>query len=103
MKPTLRAKRSSSSSARSGSLQRAMEKPKENYKRHLVTVLSRAQATSRHLWALDVLTREAARGDGFPLIAAEAARLSHYSPRRAITGPEICSALRTLHPARAAK
>ncbi|XP_056391174.1 histone H2B-like [Hyla sarda] len=96
MKPIMELKSARRSCMKSGK-QKTIQKSTKNYKKHLVRVLDQAQqTTSQQLWALDVLTREVAHADSFPLVAAEAARLCHYKPRRAITSPEICSALRAL-------
>ncbi|XP_069840946.1 histone H2B-like [Dendropsophus ebraccatus] len=102
MKPTMKMRSGRRAHPGARIQQKVIEKSKKSYKRHLAKVLGQVQqTTSQQLWALDVLTREGLHGDGFPQVAAEAARLSHYKPRRAIASLEICSALRALYPARA--
>ncbi|XP_075037167.1 histone H2B-like isoform X4 [Mixophyes fleayi] len=104
MKTVAVMKRSHGAHPRHGALlhlEKGMEKPKKDYEKHLGRVLCQTQQTmSQNLWALDLLNRQNIGSDGFGLIAAEAARLSHRRRRNAITSEEICSAVRGLYPAR---
>ncbi|XP_075037166.1 histone H2B-like isoform X3 [Mixophyes fleayi] len=104
MKTVAVMKRSHGAHPRHGALlhlEKGMEKSKKAYEKHLGRVLFQTQQTmSQNLWALDLLNRQNIGSDGFGLIAAEAARLSHRRRRNAITSEEICSAVRGLYPAR---
>ncbi|XP_053328063.1 histone H2B 1/2-like [Spea bombifrons] len=70
------------------------EKSKKEYSKRVYRVLKQVHPDqSRYQKAVELLNGDLVKGDGLAGVAEEAARLSHYNPRKTITSCEIQSAL----------
>ncbi|MEE6488842.1 hypothetical protein FKM82_015405 [Ascaphus truei] len=75
-----------------------IRKHKQEYSSYLYRAIKQVHPDmSRCRWAADPGNRGLVGSDGFSLVAAEAARLSLYNTRNAITSREVQTALKLLY------